>query len=117
MYTLYHAIKYIIWLYISYANTGITKSVSYTHLDVYKRQVKKYSAKEIEINELNIQFPNLLKNPFYKKRYKESSYLKTQICLLYTSAFVFAFEAKAVVCSSACFGVYEKIPFLFCFLW
>ena len=31
-------------------------------------------------------------------------------------AFVFAFKTKAVVCSSACFGIYEKIPFLLCFL-
>ena len=38
-------------------------------------------------------------------------------CLVALLAFVFAFKTKAVVCSSACFGIYEKIPFLFCFLW
>ena len=37
-------------------------------------------------------------------------------CLVALLAFVFAFKTKAVVCSSARFGIYEKIPFLFCFL-
>lgn len=37
-------------------------------------------------------------------------------CLVALLAFVFAFATKAVVCSSACFGIYEKIPFLFRFL-
>jgi len=37
-------------------------------------------------------------------------------CLVALLAFVFAFKTKAVVYSSACFGIYEKIPFLLCFL-
>ncbi len=37
-------------------------------------------------------------------------------CLVALFAFVFAFKAKAVVCPSACFEIYEKIPFLFFFL-
>ena len=41
---------------------------------------------------------------------------KNNDCFVALLAFVFAFKTKAVVCSSACFGIYEKIPFLFCFL-
>lgn len=42
--------------------------------------------------------------------------LQNNDCFVTLLAFVFAFKAKAVVCSSARFGICEKIPFLFRFL-